>query len=144
MNYRFAFAFGEALAGYQIVSKPKLQIDMLGGAKVFYSSISGRGEFVGDKNFEEGRTITWVEPIIATRLKYIANPRIEFLAYIDYGPIRSAEELTNQWTINANFLLNKWLYISPGYRYWLFRKTSSESIFNGQFYGFFFRVGVQF
>jgi hypothetical protein len=144
VNYRFAFAFGEAMAGYQVISKPKFKLDMLGGAKVFYSSISGRGEFVGDKNFEDGRTITWVEPIIATRLKYIANPRIEFLAYIDYGPIRSAEELTNQWTINANFLLNKWLYVSPGYRYWLFRKTSDESIFNGQFYGFYFRVGAQF
>ena len=136
--------YGEALAGYQIVSKPKFKIDMFGGAKMFYSGLSGKGDFVGGNTFNEAKTVTWIEPILASRLKYQLHKRIEIVAYLDYGPIRTSEELTNQYSLTANFLLNKWLYIAPGYRYWLFRTNRNESVFNGQFYGFFFRIGGQF
>lgn len=144
LNYRLSLAFGEALAGYQVVSKPKFKIDMLGGAKIFYSKVTGSGSFIGERDYSASRTVTWVEPIIATRFKYYFTPKIEAIAYLDYGPIRSESELINQYAIWMNFLLNRWLYVAPGYRYWLFRKSSNQSIFNGQIYGFYFRIGAQF
>ncbi len=144
VNYRLSIFFGEALAGYRVLDKPKFTIDLYGGAKMFGSSIEGQGDFIGDRDFYQKRKVTFVEPILATKLTYSFTPRIELAGYLDYGPLRNKKDLTNQYALNANFLLNKWLYIAPGYRYWLFIKDKEESIFNGQFYGFYIRIGAQF
>lgn len=143
-NYRLAMAFGEALAGYEIISKPRFKLQGFLGAKVIYNKIEARATYGIKQEFHGEREGFWVEPVMAMRLKYLPHHRIECSAYLDYGPLRSQEELTNQFMVNVNFLLNKWLYVAPGYRYWLFRVNKDQAIFNGQMYGFFVRVGGQF
>jgi hypothetical protein len=143
-NYRLAMAFGEVLGGYEIISKKKFKIQGLLGAKVIYNSISVNATYGNKEEYSGERDGLWVEPVIATQIKYLPTTRIECMLYADYGPIRSKEELTNQVYLNVSFLLNKWLYVAPGYRYWLFRLNESEAIFNGQMYGFYIRLGGQF
>ena len=143
-QYRLAVAFGEALVGYEIVSKRKFKFQGLIGSKIIYNKITANGTYGIKKEFFGEREGFWVEPVLAVKLKYFPHPRIECSGYLDYGPIRSEHELTNQLSLNVNFLLTKWLYIAPGYRYWLFRVDRDEAIFNGQMYGFYVRVGAQF
>ncbi len=143
-KYRLAMAFGEALVGYEIVTHRKFKVQGFIGAKVIYNKISVRTTYGIKQEFYGEREGFWVEPVAALRIKYIPTPRIECTGYVDYGPFRVGPELTNQMTMNVNFLLNKWLYVAPGYRYWLFRVRKEEAIFNGQMYGFFIRMGVQF
>ena len=143
-NYRLAMAFGEALAGYEVVSKRKFKLQGYVGAKIIYNKIEARATYGVKEEFHGEREGFWVEPVLAMRAKYLPHSRIECAAYVDYGPLRSEAELTNQFTVNVNVLLNKWLYVSPGYRYWLFRVNKDQAIFNGQMYGFFVRIGGQF
>jgi hypothetical protein len=143
-EYRLTMAFGEALVGYEVVSKKKFMIYGLAGAKVIYNDITAKAIVGGKNDFSGERDGFWVEPVVGVKVKYIPTPRIECMAYADYGPIRTKEELTNQFILNVNFLLNKWLYVAPGYRYWLFRVSKEEAIFNGTMKGFFIRIGGQF
>jgi hypothetical protein len=143
-KYRLSLAFGEASAGYRVVSKGKFKLDLLGGAKLFYSKVDASIKVIGEREFIASKEVTWIEPIIATRFKYNFTPRIEATAYIDYGPRRSQSELTNQYGLYVNFLLNKWLYVAPGYRYWHYRNGSEKSVFNGEMYGFYIRIGAEF
>ena len=143
-NYRLAMAFGEALAGYEVVSKPKFRVQGFLGTKVIFNKIGVRATYGLKQQFERERQGLWIEPVIGMRIKYLPHSRIECSAYADYGPFRSKNELTNQFTLNVNVLLNKWLYVAPGYRYWMFRVNKDQAIFNGQMYGFFVRIGGQF
>jgi hypothetical protein len=144
INYRLVVLFSEVLAGYEIVSKPKFKVQGLGGIKMFYTDISGKVSAANNYDFNGERNVTWIEPILAARVIYIPHPRVELMAYIDYGPFRSNKSLTNQTVINLNYIINKWFYSSAGYKYWLFKENNEKSIFNGELYGPYLRIGVQF
>lgn len=143
-HYRLAMGFGEALGGYEVFSRKKFQIQGLVGAKLFFNKIEARATAANQIDFSGERQNTWVEPILGVKLRYIPVHRVEVNLYGDYGPIRKKEELTSQLVFNINILLNKWLYVAPGYRYWLFQVDKSEAIFNGEIYGAYIRVGAQF
>jgi hypothetical protein len=144
VNYRLSTVMSEALAGYRVLKKPKFNINVLAGAKLIYFNIQGESKIGGFIPISGNRDILWIEPIIAANFVYKPFKRWEIMTYVDYGPIRDQKELTAQGLISINYLVNKWLYISPGYRYWYFRTEQTENIFNGQFYGAYIKLGFQF
>ncbi len=148
IHYRWESVFGEAKVGYRIISNEKIKLDGLLGLKLNYADIGGHIQIHTSQNKDiqiyGERSFTWIEPIIAARFTYIPHYRIELMAYMDYGPFRSANELTLQAVIDARLLITKWLFVSSGYKYWNYNNQNDETIFNGQFYGFYFRFGVQF
>ena len=106
--------------------------------------VQGQTDVVNSYHFDGNRDRLWLEPIIAMRVKVIASKRIEFFFYTDYGPIRNEDEFTNQYLFGMNFLIGKWFYITPGYRYWLYQSKKEEAIFNGELSGFHIKFGAQF
>lgn len=148
IHYRLETIFGEAKVGYRIISKEKIKLDGLLGFKLNYADLGGHIQIHTPQNKDiqlyGERSFTWIEPIIAARFTYIPHYRIELMAYMDYGPFRSENELTFQAVIDARLLITKWFFISLGYKYWSYKNQNDKTIFNGQFYGFYFRFGVQF
>jgi len=148
IHYRWESVFGEAKVGYKIISNEKIKLDGLLGLKLNSADIGGHIQIhtpqndpiqiIGDRSF------TSIDPIIAARFTYIPHYRIELMAYMDYGPFQSANELTFQAVIDTRLLITKWFFVSSGYKYWHYKSQNDEPIFNGQFYGFYFRFGAQF
>lgn len=144
IEYRLGFASGEAMAGYRILKKKKFKIDGLAGLKFIYFKIGGSTDIINRVPLEGERDKMWIDPIFALRFVYIPHYRVEFVTYADLGPFQSDNILSYQFIGAVNILISKWLYVSPGYRYWSVNTNKNEAIFNGQMLGFHIRLGAQF
>lgn len=143
-EYRFSLATGEIAGGYQILKKRRFHLDGIAGMKSIYSKIEGKAEALNNISFSGNRDLLWVDPILGIRLKYMPHPRLEFAAYGDTGIFPFDNNHSYQFIGSINFLATKWLYLSPGYRFWSIKGKEEEAIYNGQILGFYVRAGVQF
>ncbi len=143
MEYQLTTVMSEFILGYKIIQKPHFDWEGYAGLKLVYFDIRAGGN-VFKLTLEGERNYTWLDPIIATKLRYRPWRKFEFVFYGDYGPVRNQDQLTSQFYINLNYDITKWLYIAPGYRYWWFQVAREDAIFIGSFNGAYVRLGFEF
>jgi hypothetical protein len=138
------FYSGDIGIGYRVLKKPKLELNAFLGSKFLYTKVNVTTEILGVKTFEGERDVFWFNPTIGFSVFYRPINRIELAFYGDIGSRIYIDDLTYQFFAGANFMLAKWFYITPGYRFYYFALPSSDALFNGNIRGFLLKLGFQF
>jgi hypothetical protein len=102
----FGYVSGDLTAGHHFIFNDKLEIAAMAGFKYMHFNIMGSTSLVGNVEFEGERDFLWMDPIIATRIKYKPFKRVEIATYADIGGFIQSNELNYQVITSANYIIN--------------------------------------
>lgn len=141
---KFAYAGGDLGAGYRVIRNKKLEFDLLLGLKFIYFKAGLTTNIVDQLPVSESLDRLWTDPVIGTSFTYRPHKRIELLALGDIGASILDSKFTYQFSLNANILISRHIYLSAGYRNYYVNFPKQESVFSGTFHGLIVKFGVQF
>lgn len=141
---RLAYAGGDLGLGYRVVKNKKFTFDLLAGLKFVYTKVGLQTQIIGQYPIDTEADRFWADPVIATNLSYRPHKRIELAAYGDLGYTLFNENLTYQFSAQANVFITRMFYMSVGYRQYYFDFSAREAFFAGSMQGMIFKIGFQF
>ncbi len=104
-----------ALAGYQVLANhPTHSLDVLGGVRWWHMRASVS---VPQLQRQIGNSASWVDPVLALRLRSQLAPRWSSLVYADVGGFGVGARSTWQLVATLNYQLQERLHLSVGYRH---------------------------
>ena len=133
---------GDMMIAYRLSKKEKLNIDAGVGIKVIHESVSIAASLPIHGPIARARSVTWVDPLLTVRAKYVPHPKVEFVGYGDLGLLGT--DYSYQGILSANYRFTPLFYLSVGYRVWGMEVPSSEAIFRGALTGAMARIGFRF
>ena len=135
---------GDVGAGYRVVRNKKLEFDLLLGLKFIYFSARLESDFAGIQPISAELDNLWVDPVVATNFIYRPHERFELVALGDVGATLLNPDLTYQFSMHANVLITRRIYLSGGYRNYYVKMPKKEAVFTGTIHGMIVKFGVQF
>jgi hypothetical protein len=141
---RWTYFSGDFEAGYRMLKKKKLEVDILGGLKLAYIKIGVATDILGIKSISGEREHLILDPVIAANFIYRPWKRWELLLYCDWGPDFLSKDITYQYMSGVNFLISKNVFVSLGYRDHFLELPYENASYNGRLKGVFLRFGAQF
>jgi hypothetical protein len=104
-----------ALGGYQVLhDHPTHSLDVLGGVRWWHMRASVS---VPQLQRQIGNSASWVDPVLALRLRSQLAPRWSSLVYADVGGFGVGARSTWQLVATLNYQLQERLHLSVGYRH---------------------------
>ena len=140
----FGYVSGDLTAGHHFIFNDKLEIAAMAGLKYMYFDLKGSASLLGRVDFTGERDFLWLDPVLATRIKYKPHKRIELATYSDIGGFIVGQDLNYQFIGSANYIISNWFLVSLGYRIWGIKVDKDEALYNGRISGMVIRVGFQF
>lgn len=137
------FISGDLGVGYRIIKRPKFELDGLIGTKYIYFKVGASSKVLGKIEISGEREKFWFDPVLGANILYRPHPRIEIAGFGDFGPY-IWDDFTFQYFTYVNFIINKNIFTTLGYRYYYANFPKENAIYNGSFRGAFIRVGAQF
>ena len=103
-----------AAAGYQVVSQPDHRLDLLAGARAWRieSEIA-----VPARGLDASKTESWVDPILAARLRSAWTPEWTTILHADIGGFGVGADNTWQLVATGNYQVSDAFTLSAGYRH---------------------------
>jgi len=141
---KLTYMAGDLGVGYRIIKNPKFEFEGLIGMKFLYFKIDLRTNLLGIVPIDGNRSKFWIDPVIATNLRYRPHRKIEFAGYADFGPPFPDNINSYQAIISAKYLFTKTFMIALGYRTYHLDFPRDEAIFNGNVKGWYMKIGFQF
>jgi hypothetical protein len=139
---RYEHLSGDIGFGYDILSKPKLNLFLIGGLKIVYMNIGVEFSALGQFPVGGARERWYLDPVIGAQLRYRPIKKLELNAYADVG-FFLGDKITSQAIAEVNFFIAQWFYLSGGYRFWYFKVAKEEAIYNGRISGSVIKIGFQ-
>ena len=139
---RLEYLSGDIGFVYDILSKPRLNLFIIGGVKFVHMNIGIEFNAIGQFPVEGARERWYLDPVIGAYLRYRPLKRLELNAYADAG-FFLGDQFTSQAIGEINYFIAKWFYISGGYRYWYVKAPKEEAIYNGRISGLVVKIGFQ-
>lgn len=114
-----------ALAGYRVVDKGPVTIDLLAGARL--NGNKQAFDYTGPlNNVSASLSKTWVDPIIATRIQAPLGNRVSASLYGDIGGFGIGSDLTWQAAGTVNYRINRNMWLGAGWRYFKINYDTSS------------------
>lgn len=102
------------LAGYRAVSQPGLDVDLLGGARLW--DVRAAVQVAGGA-LQRSASQSFADPILAVRAHVTLAPRWSAVLYADAGGFGVGSESTAQLLVAGTWQVNDRLFLSGGYRH---------------------------
>lgn len=143
IRYDFTYLTSEITGGYRFIKTKKLNLNGMLGVRMLYTNIGASSNIAGVE-FSGERSVFWWDPIVAARVKYMPHPKIEFVLYGDFGPIRKVASY--QVNVQGTYRFSKLFSTSLGFRNYFVNSEAEEkeTIYTGRVYGPYLRFGFRF
>jgi opacity protein-like surface antigen len=106
---------GTLLVGYQTHADERFALDVAIGARAYRVRTKLRAE-IPPAGVSAAETETWIDPIVALRLRADLAERWSVIAYLDGGGFGVGSQSTWQAYGTVNYRVTDQLYVSAGYR----------------------------
>lgn len=124
-NSKLRQRFITAAAGYQVMTTPTQQLDLLAGARTWQIDTDINIPALG---IDVAKTKQWVDPIVAARLRSHWAPNWSTLLHADIGGLEMSNKNTWQVVATLNYQFSDTLYLSGGYRHLSVKRDETDSL----------------
>ncbi len=133
---------GTLLAGYALVEENHCRVDMFAGLRVWSAEtdVSLSGLVTGSRSSHE----TWVDPILAARVRAQAWRKLYMNTYVDLGGFGAGSDFTWQVYGGLGYPITDRLSAQVGYRYLDVDYDKDGFIFDVALQGWLIGLGVSF
>jgi hypothetical protein len=142
-EYRFRHVSGDLSFQYRLIKTKKWNIDAGFGVKFLSDKAEALVNFPVDTSIDLNRSVSWVDPVISTVIKYIPHPKVEIAAYVDFGSGLIGDR-SYQTIAGITYRFTPLFHMTAGYRVWGVKKDLDTSVFKGNLNGWITRVGFRF
>lgn len=119
-------------AGYSVISRPNVAVDIVGGARAWQIETSVSAEARIAPHFSVGasatRHLSWVDPIVGVRMRATFSPRWSVIGYGDVGGYDGRTTWQVLRTVNCR--VSEYFFLSAGYRQMSIEYDDSETSLN--------------
>ena len=143
IEYRFRHVSGDLSVQYRFIKTEKWNIDAGLGVKFLSDKAEALVNFPIDTSIDLDRSVSWVDPVFSTIIKYIPHPKVEIAGYGDFGS-GLIGDLSYQTIVGATYRFSPLFYMSVGQRVWGVKTEIKSGVFTGNINGWITRIGFRF